>query len=323
MNSYFNIWSHFSIYFSADYSRQFLKKCYQQKAIESADQKSFENCYSFIYYLEHGKLYYEQAANSPIQIRPILLFYGLVHLIKACILTVNPEYPETTTVLAHGLSTRKRKKQQYSFFDDEVKFQKHGLFPLMADKMFHMKQLEGDKVKMGEVLEFIPELSPLFLNIFQKPTFLKVDSKMDSYSLPESILDVYHMTENRFIDFFKGKAMVPIRNCHYSEGKIIFQLEGINAKEPTPLKYHLEGHHYSFPLRRDRTMFLFPELLLHYLLLYNLGMIARYEVDWWSELTKMMPNEDFPFIESFLGITLTKGPYLIYQYLKGRGGIMV
>ena len=27
-----------------------------------------------------------------------------------------------------------------------------------------------------------------------------------------------------------------------------------------------------------------PELLIHYLLLYNLSMISRYETDWWYDL---------------------------------------
>lgn len=77
-----------------------------------------------MYFLEHGKLYYHQAINAPMSIQPILLFYGLVHLIKACLLTIDPNYPNSTSVLAHGVSTRKLKKQQYLFFQDEVKIQK-------------------------------------------------------------------------------------------------------------------------------------------------------------------------------------------------------
>ncbi|WP_343206562.1 YaaC family protein [Bacillus sp. B15-48] len=314
----YSYWNRFSPYFSADYSREYLKRCYQRLQIEQSEQKSFENCYSFMYYLEHGKIYYEQAAVSPIQIKPILLFYGLVQLIKACILTVNPNYPETTSVLAHGLSTRKRKKQQYSFFEDEVKIQKHGLFALMADKLFHMKQLEGEKIKMGEVLQFIPELSSLFNRITGKVTFLPVQTNGDKFYLSESILNTFHMTKNRFIDFYQTKSIVPLtfHEVGDEEKRIVFQLEQFKG-EPVPLKYNLEAEHYSFPLTKDGLL-TFPELLLHYLLLYNLGMIARYEIDWWSELIKMMPNEDFPFIQYVLDITAKKGPYLIEQYLATK-----
>jgi hypothetical protein len=310
-------WNSYTLFFSAEYSQAYLKKCYRKLNLDQPDLKSFENCYPFMYYLEHGKLYYEQAENSPLAIQPIMLFYGLVHLIKACILTVEPDYPETTSVLAHGVSTRKRKKQQYSFTEDEVKFQKNGLFSLMAEKMFHMKQLEGEKATMGDILEQIPELSGIYFELKGKQIFEVVTETDSAYSLPKSILDQFHMTENRFKEFFHSKSSTPISFLQEEQQRIKFTANLAEKAEPIPLKYNLEDHHYSFPLNKG-DMFLFPELLLHYLLLYNLGMIARYETEWWSELIKMMPNEDYPLIQTFLKSTVKKGPYLIYQYLMKK-----
>ncbi len=311
-------WSSFTAFFSADYSSLFLKKIYTGLKLPNAEQKSYENCYPFMYYLEHGKLYYEQAEVSPLPVKPILLFYGMVHLCKACILTVEPDYPETTAVLAHGLSSRKRKKQHYSFLDDEVKLQKHGLFPLLAESLFHIKQLEGDKIKMGDLLECIPELSALFLQLKGKPTFFPVTEEDGQYLLPGKVLDLFHMTDNRFRMFLQSKSAVPIQfNPETPDNKIAFTASLANHFEPAPFKFNLCTCQLVFPLNKE-GLFLFPELLTHYLLLYNLGMIARYEIEWWSELTKMMPNEDYPFIESFLDISLKKGPYLIYQYLASR-----
>ena len=100
-----------------------------------------------------------------------MLFYGFVHLIKACLLTEDPGYPENTSVLAHGVSTRKRKKQQYEFLKDEVKFQRNGLFSCMLEKMFNIKHLEGDKATMICLLQQIPEINPLFIQLERKNTF--------------------------------------------------------------------------------------------------------------------------------------------------------
>ncbi|MCM3588917.1 YaaC family protein [Mesobacillus maritimus] len=312
-----NGWDRFSVYFSADYSRNYLLNCYQQLQIENADQKSFENCYPFMYYLEHGKIYYQQAQTSPIHIQPILLFYGLVHLSKACILTANPNYPETTAVLAHGLSTRKRKKQQYSFLDDEVKLQRHGLFPLLAEKLFHMKQLEGEKVKMGDLLKFIPELTPLFIKLMGQQTFLPIHTIDGSFALPKTLLDTYHMTESRFMTYIQQKVGGQVTFRGTDDRRILFDCDSPLHLEPSIIKLNSMDQQYAFPLIRE-DLAMMPELLLHYLLLYNLGMIARYEIDWWSELIKMMSNEDYPFIESFLEITLKKGPSLIIRYLEGK-----
>ncbi|KAB2328177.1 hypothetical protein F7731_25970 [Cytobacillus depressus] len=313
----FKSWDSFLYFFSASSSQSFLKKCYQQLNIDSAEQKSYENSYPFIYYLEHGQIYYKQAEIAPLMIQPILLFYGLVHLIKACILTIDPNYPETTSVLAHGVSTRKRKKQQYHFFQDEVKFQKSGLFPYMGERMFHMKHLEGEKTTMKELLSQIPELNQLFVQTEGKSTFLPIKQQENGYSLSKEILDCYHMTEPRFIEYWIGETSLSIELQEQDDQYIHFSITKQDHTNLLPIKFNLENNQLCFPRRKD-ILNTFPELLIHYLLLYNLSMIARYETEWWSELIKMMPNQDYPFIQSFLNITSTKGPFLTYQFLTNK-----
>lgn len=313
MDKYKN-WDAFLPFFSASSSQSFLKKNYQLQQIESAEQKSYENSYPFIYYLEHGQIYYKQAEFAPLIIQPILLFYGFVHLIKACILTIEPNYPETTSVLAHGVSTRKRKKQQYLFSQDEVKFQKSGLFPYMGEKMFHMKHLEGEKASMKELFCQIPELNQLFWQTEGKNTFVKIEQQREIFSLPKEILDTYHMTESRFIEYWKTKTLSTIMVENSDQHFIHFTINPLCLYKLQPIKYNFESEHFYFPLTKNELNN-YPELLIHYLLLYNLSMIARYETEWWSELIKMMPNEDYPFIQSFLNISAKKGPFLIYQYL--------
>ncbi|MFB6469571.1 YaaC family protein [Cytobacillus sp. Hz8] len=308
-------WNAFTPYYSANTTQHYLQKCYEKINVPNANQKSYENCYPFIYYIEHGQLYFQQVENAPIAIQPILLFYGLVHLIKACILTVDPNYPETTTVLAHGVSTRKRKKQQYSFFRDEVRYQKHGLFPFMSEKMFHVKQLEGDKVCMGELLQCIPELNHLYVKLEGKRSFLPVNINDHLLSVPKDILDFYHMTEERFIDYFRSKSNIPFIFYQSNQEFIILKMEkSFGPINYSPLKYDSLNQHYAISTTKSDLLY-YPELLTHYLLLYNLSMIARYEIEWWSELIKTMPNKDYPFIYSFLNISINKGPLLILEYL--------
>ena len=58
------------------------------------------------------------------------------------------------------------------------------------------------------LLQQIPELHPLFSQLEGKRTFLEISNSTAShYPIPEQILDYYHMTENRFIEFFTTKIL--------------------------------------------------------------------------------------------------------------------
>ena len=306
----------FSPFFSAADTQSFLKNNYKKLEVDNPEQKSYDNSYRFIYYLEHAQIYYQQAKQSPLLIQPILLFYGFVHLIKACLLTTNPNYPENTTVLSHGVSSRKRKKQQYDFFQDEVKYQKNGLFPYMLENMFNLKHLEGEKVTMCEIFEHIPELDPLFKGLEKRNTFIEIPLQDSFFTFPITLLDHYHMTENRFIEFLQAKSSGVLSFTAKQNKYLLFQCHNISSPS-LPLKYNFENNQYYFSLLKGEFL-KFPELTLHYLLLYNLSMIARYETEWWSELLKTMPNKDYPFIVNFLNVTANKGPFLAYQYLVNR-----
>ncbi|GIN58089.1 hypothetical protein J8TS2_24080 [Lederbergia ruris] len=306
-------WKRIQQFHSATRARSYLTERYKKLNIEDSSEKAYDNCYSFIYYLEQGEAFYEQASKTPISIRPILLYYGLIHLIKACLLSIDPYYPHTTTVLAHGVSTRKRKKKDYQFFNDEVKVQKNGLCTHFSERMFHVKHLEGDKFKMGELLDLVVELEESFFFFKGKSNMIQLPKGNDhSYLLPNELLDSYHMDEHRMKEYLNFKCKKEIQWGEDAEGRITINQSVGNTP---PFRYHVEKGSLWLPSKIHDLTFL-PDLLIHYLILYNLSMISRYETEWWMELIKTTPNDDYPFIRDFLDITEVKGPFLIESYLR-------
>src|SRR5690625_7504387 len=83
----------------------------------------------------------------------------MTHLLKASLVANRPNYPENTKVLAHGVSSRKRKKKQYVFMNDEVKAQHFGLFPYFSEHLYGFKRPLLDKFNMEFLLGLIPERS--------------------------------------------------------------------------------------------------------------------------------------------------------------------
>ncbi|TKH10504.1 hypothetical protein FC678_14550 [Peribacillus simplex] len=302
-------------FFSASSSQLFLQKCYTHEKIAEAEIKSYDNCYPFIYHLEHAKTYYNQAAIAPLSIQPILTFYGFAQLLKACLLTIDPNYPESTSMLAHGVTTRKKKKQQYEFLKDEVKTQKNGLFTCIAEKLFHIKHLEGEKFSMGTLIKEIPDMQNYTWSVSKK-NFVSMLPSSNGFQLPSAVLDSYQMSSSRLEEFLKAKT-----NQFYSiseaPGTLHLKTDGVpNHNATSPIRYNLAEGQFMLSLNKDSSAFSLPELLIHYLISYNLSIIARYETEWWAELLKTMPNDDYPCIVQFLKISQAKVPFLIFEWIK-------
>ncbi|MBN8211065.1 YaaC family protein [Bacillus sp. NTK071] len=303
---------------SASYVQQYLKKCYSNIEIPDAERKSYDACYRFMYFIEYGERYYRHAAIAETELKPILLFYGMIQLLKACLLTLDPNYPGDTHVLAHGVTSRKRKKRHYSFMQDEVKGQKNGLFEYFSRKMFHMKQVEGEKYRMEEVLSLIPEMSSLFERMSGKVIcYRAIPLTSNSFTIQSDILDSLNMTVERFESFLKQHRKEEIKVFTQSRNLLTLKIEGGLSKEL--FKRPFLSSHEKLYIPAERIQYNpITEIMAHYLILYNLSMICRYETEWWGDLFHTQESVDLPFILQFLEITSEKVPYLLYEFLEMR-----
>ncbi len=307
-------------YLSATYTRKYLTDRYNKHKILQPKSKSYQVSYSFMYHLQHGQLYMEQAILSPTELKPVLLFYGLIQLIKGCILSLNPNYPENSQVLAHGVSTRKRKKSSYCFLEDEVKAQKNGLFPYFLDKMFHMKHREGETYQMLTLLRHIADMHPLFSQLHQQDLSYKGQLEHGHLLFPSAVLDSYHMTPNRFeqyLEAFQHSGYNHKMRIVEKNNQLQIPLLSIPCSSfSPPWLFKENGTVHLLKHREDTEACDLPELAIHYLLLYNLSMISRYEAEWWGELIHTFDGTDLPFILQYLMIAENKIPTIISQILK-------
>ncbi|MCF6411948.1 YaaC family protein [Pseudalkalibacillus salsuginis] len=311
-----NEWKSYDQFLSASSTQRYLKGCYQQlETTLTSDELSYRNCYSFIYYLTHGKRYFDLCKNSPLELQPVLLYYGMIQLIKCCLLTVDPFYPESTALLAHGVTTRKRKKMNYLFLQDEIKVQKNGLYPYLCKQLFHLEAYEGDKFQMQDLLGHVPEMNDLFQQINGYSPLLPVGvTSCGSLSVPDQILDHLHMTDSRFIQFIKQQFTDS--KVTYTESNFVIE-NGKNARKNPLIKKNLYGDSF-LPTAREGFISL-NEVMVHYLLLYNLSMICRYETEWWGDLFHTYSSNDFPFISRFLSVSRVKVPLMLMEYLETKG----
>ncbi|MBN9654336.1 hypothetical protein J0K78_08675 [Halobacillus sp. GSS1] len=156
------------------HTRPFLLSCYEKINHSRAEHHAYNNAERFIHGLSLGQDYWSTALHTPLSVKPLLFYYGMNHFIKSCLLTVDPGYPATAKVLAHGLSTRKRKKQHYRFLEDDIRIQPHGLFPHAAEHLFQFSS-QKTKISMDELLRPLPGMEELFL--LKNPLPITIDEE--------------------------------------------------------------------------------------------------------------------------------------------------
>lgn len=309
-------WSKLQLFYSAETTQYFLETIYKEQKIEKSKEYSYKNGDRFIFYLKHAEAFFTQADLSGIEIKPILLFYGTAQLLKACLLTVDFLYPSHTSVLAHGVTSRKRKKQNYRFYEDEVKIQKNGLCMHVCRQLFELdRSLEEERFQMKTLLTRIPELNEVLS--FQRKNNLKLAEIINSdgrYAVPIRLAQDYCMTEERLAEYIVqhlGWEFIDKNESHLYFA--LSEKERCISTSKTVL-YNFNTNQQFLPAERDRFLNI-PELISHYLLLYNLSMIARYETEWWYELILQNGSDDYVIIQQFLKIAEKKVPIHITDFL--------
>ncbi|MFD2616590.1 YaaC family protein [Terrilactibacillus laevilacticus] len=298
---------------STSYCQSYLKSFYEKHSVDEAISLSYKNGLSFSYYVQHSQIYYRQALKAPYEIKPMLIYYGMIQLLKACLIRNNPYYPENSNDLAHGLSTRKRKKQNYVFLQDSVRIQQHGLFSLILGRMFHMKQITGQSFTMLSLIKMIPEMGHLYTRLTHSPFHYPLFPKSEKeFEVSKNIIDDLCISKSRLSRILSHHDIILAEEM--SDDVFVLTL-----KRPVPF-----FNPQPLQMKQDQQLFIsnqrdypsqIPELLAHYLILYNLSMICRYETDWWYDLLYQRDSNDISYIKGFLDITINKVPAIISDYL--------
>jgi YaaC-like Protein len=308
-------WERFLSYHSTETVQKKLEKYYENFSFKNASGLSYDNSYRFVYYLKHGENFFLQANQSPHAIQPMLLFYGISQLVKACLIIIDPEYPTSSSVLAHGVSSRKRKKQQYLFLRDEIKIQRNGLFSHVANKLFQLNHLEAEKYSMELLLRQIAEMNDVFSFHHSTNYFVHVEITNNQIIIPENTAQLFHMSANRFAEYIEERYSNYSVSTKTLDDAVLKSTNSFALYNCAPFSYHIDEEKFYLPSSRD-MLSKTPELLVHYLILYNLSMISRYETEWWYDLLLGSSNDDYPFILRYMEIAKRKIPYLVLNFLE-------
>jgi hypothetical protein len=312
--------------------RSYLEERYQD--VNEGDGKSlaFRNTSKMIYLSKQAREFFHSGINSSMLVRPLLLYYGMVNLAKMLILVHDPYYPTHTKLLAHGVTTRKLKKGDYLFLEDEVKIQRDGLLPHLMSFLTGTKPRDDYKIK--ELISLIPELINTYNKLYHDeilaPIYVpdEVDTQWlrTSLYLPLSLLDekgsqledfvLWINQYNQSSDYFSAGEIYERQNIfklnwHHHNGLHVF--DAPNGFSNSIMIRDMMGKHYMWTRPEERLML--PEIAVHFLIMYLLGMLCRYDGDLWGEIHFSFYSQDLYLIHEFIHTSPRKYPNLILNLL--------
>jgi hypothetical protein len=269
-----------------EWARKFLQQKYEDASFKEPGVLAYKNVQSFVAYIRQACSLFQTAGACDQWMQPLLLYYGMMDFFKAWILTKDPDYPKSTAVLRHGLSTRKRKKEPFRFSQDEIRIQKEGLFPYLAELM-ELPVSAGDSYRVKELLGFLPELQPTYRAIFGECTWFPVDWIPASSLLivPEKILDQCHLAPSSFVEKLNAQSGEIRFSLHHQEQGALY-LNCFASGPPHRLhpwiKKNKKGDHYLYTgNHRPHPL---PRVISLMMLCFSMSMLCRYDPPLWEEI---------------------------------------
>lgn len=328
------IWDLLAYYENEPSVKAYLKERYAQIERTEPEKFAFLNTHRMIYYIKQAKEFFESAQEGRKLVQPLLLYYGMMSFSKAVILSKDPDYPATTEHLKHGMTTRKIKKTRYRFAYDDIRMKRKGLLALLFQRL--SGQGFEEKYTMLELLNQIPELAETCGTLYRQQALLPItihyykekDEQKTVMEVPNSILDAYHLTQAAFLSLLNRHGKRGLR--FHDEGQapraktLSLRISALPDGRMEDQSLFIAHHHPLFVADYKGRLFLrtdpdsklwIPELCGHFMIMFVLGMLCRYETELWSEMNYAFTSEDLYVIQAFIQLTMRKFPNLVLEAL--------
>lgn len=321
-------WSSLRLLETEPAARAFLYKHYHSKGIVQAERLAFQQSTRFLYTWKQARLFYESAAKTPLSIKPLLLFYGCIHLLKGWLIVIDPDYPQNSKVLQHGVTTRKVKKNGYQFLRDEVRPQKEGLFSHLAH-LLSVSPLQ-DRYRIQELMSYLADMhGPLQAAIGHISPWVPVDWKSETDAKTNAIFCRLHFpaASKGPLAYSPDTFQQYVKRFDYDQdmlASVQWSSDGSKTMVVPFSSFSSLDEHPLFCLR-ERSLFFWngdndslplPEWANHYLLLYVLSMLSRYDTEWWGELTLSHSYAEQFLIDFFLEHHANVFPTVIMRHMQ-------
>ena len=304
------IWSMLSYFESEHNTKQYL-----EKKFGPSTEKLIDTAQSLAFTMRAAREYYKAAESVTILTHPLLLFYGMTALSKVLFMATHVKKSPSRS---HGLQEVEGWTGVFSGFS--VKILKDGTFPQFHG-CFDKETLENTEFSVKELFSLIPEVKVGFEDVYcEKSRALKTFRVRHGVCIVDE-LQKYVDVENLISQIPKIHERYRTRYQRF-KGRMILWLK--NSKAEDPAVRAVSGQEYLvLPLEKHTTYIAVPEMSAHFLIMYLLGMLSRYQPKEWGEIIKGEKSGEIYIVQKFLETTKRKFPNLILNELQDRDFVFI
>jgi hypothetical protein len=221
----------------------------------------------------------------------------------------------------HGL--QKVKEWTGAFAELSVDVLKDGTFPQFHG-CYSKENLYKLTFSMKELMSLVPEVIVEFETVYnEKSRAVRILKNGRNVHVVDSEF-------NRYVDLAKQIFSIPgvnetfLPHAQTIGNKLILYYSGIHPQAQDPAMRAVTGEeHLVLPLNKNGNNVSVPEMSIHFLIMYLLGMLSRYQPEEWGEIIKGEETGEIYIVRKFLETTTRKFPNLILNELRNRNFVFV
>lgn len=264
--------------------------------------------------VRQARSYIKNNARVDPFIQPLLAYYALLNWYKALLHLFDLSYPASTSVLQHGVSVRRTKRVAYRLPTESVYIYKEGVLQSAAS-------LAGlslpPRIKLGDMLGFLPEMQDLIATVYPSCRHLfsimhqpNVDSRNEDVVFVDRRAPAGRgLTVHEWLREFEKACPVsdssktpPSDNQTAATGQ---SPSNVDSESPSGwLRLpHFDTNHPWVVQQSDKLWIADstppPEWVLHFVTLYCLSSVVRYNPLEWSDIERWHNESDALIVEAY------------------------
>lgn len=335
-NAKSDLWNHIK-FFSNEYNcRKLLKgEIKGGRSIIYSDSPELERKVKQITMcLKQATEYFAAADGVSINTSPLLLFYGMLSLAKALIVS-NKETIFLEDIQYHGLDTRPRTHELKTYHDNpilwtmekEYAVTNNGVFKYLTEEMGNGVFEDGSVIRFKDILSICPEISNLFEKYYNEPakvlylySYNKISNLPFKYRIAFSTnekLDVYKRFPKFEEDFDVSHELLHEHAVEFTSHDLSMEPDYFSLYNPlVGGKYVLSG--LSFKLNDEFKSKVVNQVPVDYLAVFILSICVRYKQEFWGSIINGEKSGVLGLIEQYISVVRRRYPNFILNSLVGE-----